>query len=212
MTSNIEAIIFDFDGVFVNSLSCIHQAYNHFFEQTGRPRIELLKDFKNFITIDFAETYRKLCIITEEEKEEAKNFVQEYLNANYLEAPVFNNMISFVKTLPHKMGIASSGTEELIEKKLQKMGLLSKMESVVGRTRVKNLKPDPEPVIMCAEELQVPLDKALFIGDTYVDMRAGKTAGVKTIGVDWGFDTIQELLAEKPDGIISKPIELLNYL
>ena len=213
MTSKIEAIIFDFDGVFVNSLSCIHQAYNYLFDKTGRPIIESLEEFKNFMTVDFDEAYRKLGIKTEEEKIETQKYVQKYLDANYLNTPVFQNMVDFTKTLPYVMGIASSGKEYLISMKLRKMDLLHKMSSIIGRTRVLNLKPHPEPIIKCAKDLQVSLNKVIFIGDTYVDIRAGKAAGVaKTIAVDWGFEDIHKLLPENPEGIISQPIELLNYL
>ncbi|MCG2719131.1 MAG: HAD family hydrolase [Nanoarchaeota archaeon] len=211
--SNIKAIIFDFDGVFVDSLSCIHQAYNYLFDKTRRPRIESLEEFKEFMTIDFDETYRKLGIITEEEKTEAKRYVQEYLDKNYLETPVFQEMVDFTKTLPHKMGIASSGKEYLIEIKLRRMDLLYKMFSIIGSTKVSKLKPHPESIIKCSKNLGVSLDNILFVGDTYVDMRAGKAANIAmTIGVDWGFEPAEKLWSENPDGVISKPIELLNYL
>ncbi len=213
MTSNIEAIIFDFDGVFIDSFKTIHKAYNHFFKKTGRKTIECFEEFKQVMSVDFKATYKTLCLETEQQQKEASFLVQEYLDQNYLQCPVYSNMIEFVKTLPQKMGIASSGTEELIKKKLDQVALLENMASVIGRDNVSNLKPDPEPVLKCAMELGISTDKAMFVGDTYVDMRAGKAAKVaKVIGVDWGFEGLDKLLPENPDGIISQPIELLNYL
>lgn len=50
------------------------------------------------------------------------------------------------------------------------------------------------------------------MGDTSVDMRTGKSAGLFTVGVLWGFRDRKELEENHADVIIEKPAELLEFL
>jgi len=55
---------------------------------------------------------------------------------------------------------------------------------------------------MCGQKLGIPADRCVYVGDTRVDIRAGKAAGMKTIGVLTGFDVYDTLQNETPDAII----------
>lgn len=76
----------------------------------------------------------------------------------------------------------------------------------------KPLKPDPEGVFEIMDELGVSADEVLYIGDTATDMCTGKSAGLYTIGVKWGFRDTNELLGAGADAIISEPSELLGFI
>ena len=54
--------------------------------------------------------------------------------------------------------------------------------------------------------------EAVYIGDSDVDIRTGKNAGIDYISVDWGFRTREFLLANGAERIFSKPCELGEYL
>jgi phosphoglycolate phosphatase-like HAD superfamily hydrolase len=64
---------------------------------------------------------------------------------------------------------------------------------VTGQT-CKRAKPHPMPVLWAAERLGVPAETCLMIGDTKVDIRAGRAAGAQTIGVLCGFGAEEELI------------------
>src|SRR5450756_1035468 len=53
---------------------------------------------------------------------------------------------------------------------------------VTGQT-AEHTKPYPDPVLFAAQALKVPPESCLMVGDTPVDIRAGKTAGAQTVGV-----------------------------
>ena len=54
-------------------------------------------------------------------------------------------------------------------------------------------KPDPAGAWEIASTLQLPPEQIAFIGDTSTDIRTGLAAGMKTVGVTWGFRPRQEL-------------------
>jgi phosphoglycolate phosphatase len=73
-------------------------------------------------------------------------------------------------------------------------------------------KPDPAVALDIAEKMQVHPANMLFVGDTSVDIKTGKAAGMTTVGVTWGFRGIVELQANNADLIINSPMELLPYV
>lgn len=73
-------------------------------------------------------------------------------------------------------------------------------------------KPSPEGVFAILKELQLEKDEVLYLGDTNTDMKTGKSAGVFTIGVLWGFRERAELEENHADAIIAEPAEIFRYL
>ena len=73
-------------------------------------------------------------------------------------------------------------------------------------------KPFADPIIWAAKRMGVSPDACLMVGDTSVDMRAGKAAGAQTVGVLCGFGESQELQDYGADRIISTTPELVGVL
>jgi phosphoglycolate phosphatase len=55
-------------------------------------------------------------------------------------------------------------------------------------------------------------NEVIYIGDSNVDMETGINAGVKTIGVTWGFRTYEELEAYSPYALIDHPMQIVEYI
>lgn len=73
-------------------------------------------------------------------------------------------------------------------------------------------KPDPLPVHHVLEQLRVPVDRAVLVGDTTVDIAAGRAAGVRTIGVTWGSTPATPLLAAGASQVVDTFEELSSAL
>ncbi len=73
-------------------------------------------------------------------------------------------------------------------------------------------KPDPAGIRCALKELGVRAKDCLYIGDSEVDVRTGRNAGLKTICVSWGFRTKEELKAAGAEYIIDRAEELLQYV
>ena len=73
-------------------------------------------------------------------------------------------------------------------------------------------KPAPEPVEHALELAGVPADRAVFVGDTVWDMRAGTKAGVRCVGVLCGGIPRSDLVAAGAEEIYADPADLLDSL
>lgn len=74
------------------------------------------------------------------------------------------------------------------------------------------LKPDPASSLEILSQLGVQQGRAVFVGDTPVDMKTGRNAGMQSVGVTWGFRDTDELLEAGADHVIHSPLELLLFL
>jgi len=95
---------------------------------------------------------------------------------------------------------------------LERFKLEACFKTVVTREDVRRLKPHPEPVCRAAEELGYPPVQCIVIGDTTVDIKAGKKAGAMTVGVLCGFGELAELERLEPDLIIESTAKLAEHL
>jgi len=73
-------------------------------------------------------------------------------------------------------------------------------------------KPDPSGILHILDRGGFEREDCLYVGDTQIDIRAGKNAGVETVAVLWGYRTREQLLAERPNHLISHPRELLDLV
>ena len=73
-------------------------------------------------------------------------------------------------------------------------------------------KPDPTGLYQVIELLGVAKEECIYIGDSDVDMVTGKSAGVTTIGVTWGFRTKEVLEAHEATYIVEKPEEIISII
>ena len=73
-------------------------------------------------------------------------------------------------------------------------------------------KPEPDGVWYLMEQMQVSKEECLYIGDSEVDAATGKNAGLKTIGVLWGFRDRKTLDTAGADHLIEGPEELLQFV
>jgi phosphoglycolate phosphatase-like HAD superfamily hydrolase len=73
-------------------------------------------------------------------------------------------------------------------------------------------KPFPDPVLWAAQQMGVPPENCLMIGDTVVDIKAGKAAGAQTVGVLCGFGLENELNLAGADLILPETSLITNIL
>ncbi|MFH0725866.1 MAG: HAD family hydrolase [Pseudomonadota bacterium] len=104
-----------------------------------------------------------------------------------------------------KIGIVTSTPRKHIHHKMSlfdKEDITHLITAVISADDAPRKKPAPDPLILCAGLLGTPVSECIYIGDTRIDIRAGKAAGMKTIAVSSGFDQAKTLAAEFPDALI----------
>jgi HAD superfamily hydrolase (TIGR01509 family) len=95
---------------------------------------------------------------------------------------------------------------------LGQFGLLPFFRCVAVDQTCRHTKPFPDPILWAAGQMGVSPQSCLMIGDTTVDIRAGKAAGAQTVGVLCGFGEEQELRQKGADMILTETPELVKVL
>ena len=72
------------------------------------------------------------------------------------------------------------------------------------------VKPAPDIVYEILNKSGVEAEKALYVGDSDVDMFTAKAAGVESVGVTWGFRSREELIEAGASHLVDSPIEILR--
>jgi phosphoglycolate phosphatase len=74
------------------------------------------------------------------------------------------------------------------------------------------MKPNPEGLLASADEFKVEPNECIYVGDSGSDMVAAKNAGMRAVGVTWGFRTEEELIKNGADNIVHHPLEIIDLV
>jgi phosphoglycolate phosphatase len=95
---------------------------------------------------------------------------------------------------------------------LEQFDLVKYFDAIVTGLSAPHTKPFPDPIFLAAQKMGVKPSECLMIGDTTVDIRAGKSAGAQTVGVLCGFGEEKELLGMGADLILGNTPQLVDAL
>ncbi len=110
------------------------------------------------------------------------------------------------------MAVVSTRDERGTLAFLEQFGLVKYFDVIVTGLSTKHTKPYADPVLFAAKRMNVPPENCLMIGDTTVDIRAGRSAGAQTVGVLCGFGEEPELRKLGADEILENTARLLDIL
>ena len=112
----------------------------------------------------------------------------------------------------YPMSVVSARDEKGTMRFLEQFDLVKYFEVIVTGLSAEHTKPYPDPILYAAKKLNVKPEACLMIGDTTVDMRAGKSAGTQAAGVLCGFGEKEELLRFGADVILETTSDLASEL
>ena len=117
-------------------------------------------------------------------------------------------MLSELKSQGIRLGVLSNKPHRQTVKVVREIFGEGVFDCVQGQQEQIARKPDPEGVYRLMEALNTTKEECLYVGDSEVDIRTGKNAGVRTVGVAWGFRDRETLSAAGAETIIDRPGEL----
>lgn len=215
-----EALIFDFDGVILDSEPLHYEACCRVFNPLG-------------ITLSYEEYVQKYIGTCDKDtfpellKSNGHLFTAQEINAlikqkvdSYIHIITHRNPLPMIKDLDNylfsvkksirKMAICSGSTRHEIQFALEKLyqgKLQSAFDCIVTSEDVTSGKPSPEGYLLTAKELGVPAGKCLVIEDSPHGIHAAKSAGMHVIGLCTSY-TPDDL--SQADRIVSGYHELLQ--
>jgi N-acetyl-D-muramate 6-phosphate phosphatase len=130
---------------------------------------------------------------------------------NFLLVPGVDEMLKQLRGR-YPMAIVSARDEHGTLAFLGQFDLLKYFDVIVTGLSAEHTKPYPDPVLLAAQKMNIPAENCLMIGDTTVDIRAGKSAGAQTAGVLCGFGEEPELRKMGADVILEDTAKLMDVL
>jgi HAD superfamily hydrolase (TIGR01549 family) len=112
----------------------------------------------------------------------------------------------------YPLAVVTARSERSITAFLEQFSLRPYFKAVASAQTVAHTKPYPDPVLWAAQQLGVPAVNCLMIGDTTVDILAGKRAGAQIVGVLCGFGERAELEQKGADLILERTAQLGDLL
>ncbi len=211
----VKAILLDLDGTIVDSKEAYLEALRAASAETENDKIdpkavtEIPKRLEQNLPID--DLINGI---------DAEKFLQAYLNAYYeataKKAKPLSSVSSALEKLSKKTKLAVVTMryvpKEKVREELRIIGLTEFFQHVITALDTYSPKPSPEPLIECAKQLDVDICECAVVGDSIVDIKAGKAAGAKTVAVLSGIFSFEELKREEPDLILESIMELSEFI
>jgi pyrophosphatase PpaX len=210
----VKGILFDLDGTIVDSREAYLEAARTAFEALGqappenRNALEIPRRLEQNLPID--------GIV----KSDVRKFLNFYLECYYkvtkIKTKPVPNVQSTLKILSRKAKLALI-TMRFVPKTavledLTKFGLAEYFTYIVTALDTHKPKPSPEALIKTVKALDVNMCDCVIVGDSIIDMRAGKAAGAMTVAVLSGLFSREALSREQPDLILNDVTELPLFL
>jgi sugar-phosphatase len=175
---NCKAILFDLDGVLLDSTSCIERHWQEWAEKHG---LELKKVLQNAHGVRTIETIRLVAPHLDAEREAADFTANEILDTEGVVAiPGAKELMEHLP--PGKWAIVTSGGFDLVQARLKKADL-PMPKHIVSADDVTQGKPSPQPYLIGANKLGITINQCVVVEDAPIGIKAGKAAGMKVIGI-----------------------------
>jgi HAD superfamily hydrolase (TIGR01509 family) len=192
----IKAVIFDMDGVLIDSEG-IYLTYQLDFARTKNPAVTMeqlypmvgatKKDSWEVVerAVDNGQTWEEL------REEFRKRHTYEEIDYRELYRKEATEVLAYLKKEGYQLALASSTHLELVEHVLEVNGIRSYFETVVSGNQFKKSKPDPEIYFHTARCLGVEPEECLAVEDSTIGITAAHRAGMKIAAIideRYGFD------------------------
>lgn len=192
-----KGLVFDFDYTLGDSTEGIVISVNYALERLGYAAAER-EAVRKTIGLHLEETYR---VLTQDEREEqAAEFSRLFVEKADQVMTEFTQLFQGVpeqlekwKQQDYKIGIVTTKYHYRIDEILKKYQARHLVDLIIGGDDVKRPKPDPEGVFQVLGAWRMDKTEILYVGDSLVDAKTAKNAGVDFAGVTTGATSKEEL-------------------
>lgn len=215
----IKLAIFDLDGTLLDTLGDIAGACNHALTACGCP-VHEVGEYKRFVGSGIMNLFRRA--LPEEQRTEEmvirmrNAFIQyydEHKDDTTQPYPGIEDLLEKLSAKGIALAVASNKYQEATQELVARYFGDYSFASVLGQREGHPIKPDAGIILEAMASCEgVRPDEVIYCGDSDVDMLTGINAGVKTVGVTWGFRSREELAAYSPCLLADNPEEIHNFI
>lgn len=195
----IKLVILDMDGTVFNTIGGIANSANYVFASYGYSSLDL--DFYTRAVGGGAgklieKAMNELSVTNIKHETVVKEFIEHYcLNFKH-DLYMYEGMQNLITKINDANKIAAINTNKphsIAQEITKEFFLKNEIKKVIGQQQDKPKKPDPHAAIELMQQFNAKPHETIYIGDSRVDVETAKNAGVKSIGVTWGFGTNEEI-------------------
>lgn len=203
----IKGILFDVDGVLIDSEELLRDAYVEVFAH--RNIVLNRKAFEKATGTGDEETIAICASMSGAKIDDVETFKKELYEVEYPKAikgvlkpfPGVYRFINMAKKAGLKLAVATSGEMIKLKSSMKEIGFeLDVFDSVSTRDMVKRAKPAPDLYLKAAEGLNLTGDECLVFEDAYSGIQSGRAAGCRCLGLTSSFS--KEVLYENGAEIV----------
>lgn len=215
-TFSPRAIFFDLDGTLVDSVPDLAEAARRMLAELGeatRSDAEIATFVGKGIPVmvERALTVGRSPVSPERLQQAIHVFLKHYDDTNGLLTVAYPGVceaLPLLRTRGLKLGCVTNKAEAFIAPLLDKLGLLSYMDCLIGGDTLPQKKPDPEPLWHACEQVGVMREHALMVGDSGNDALCARRAGIPVLLMTYGYNEGVPVDTEDCDGLLSSFLEL----
>lgn len=208
-----KAVIFDLDGTLLNTLEDLANACNYALEKCGFSTHEIEK-YRKFVGDGKYKLIERTIpekVKTPEVLNKVLAIYDEYYGQHMMDVtkpyPGIIELLDVLNEKGLKLAVVSNKPNEFA-REVVKIFFEDRLQLVFGQRANFPTKPNPVTVFEVFENFKVTPEECIYVGDSNVDIVTAKNAGVKSVGVAWGFRGKEELEAEGADFIVYTAEEL----
>ena len=213
----IKGIIFDLDGTLLDTLEDIADSANEALALSGFVPHPL--DEYRFFVGNGVENLVRMMLPTDAGDNVLARVVDDFQLAyhrNYSNKcqpyPGIMDLLSELSQRGILMGVCSNKPDAFTQIMVDLYFKDVDFVAVTGERKELPRKPNAAMVNFILEHMKLSVDECLFTGDSDVDVKTAMNAGMKSVGVEWGFRPIQELINAKVNFTVTHPQEILDLI
>jgi phosphoglycolate phosphatase len=211
---SVQYLLFDLDGTLIDSLSDLTASLNLMLRDLDRSPLSP-EQVGAFIGNGIPTTVRRALVATHPDHEPPDADLhalaiatvhKHYATQMFKTTQLFPNVVDTLDFFRHKrLGIVTSKEVRFTHLMLEHFGIAERFAAIVGGDTTPARKPDPQPVLEALRLLGVAAaTDAVMIGDSEIDILAGRNAGTRTCAVTFGYRSVEQLRATEPDVIVDR--------
>lgn len=214
---NIKAVLFDMDGLMVDTESLATEAFIHSAKKQGydmtKEETLLVLGFTTKSIYDFWENYFKNSDVSGKQLvDDHYKYIENILfTTGPRKMPYIEELLKYLKDSNYKVAVASSSNMNHIINNMEKTGLKKYIDEFASGAEVKNGKPAPDVFLLAAKRLGVKPEECLVLEDSKAGVMAGSSAGAKVIMIPDMFKP-DEVCKEKAYRIVNNLGEVISIL
>jgi len=219
MTISLDAILFDLDGVLVDSRTPIARSINHALERLGlapHPEVVLYPRIGDALHGVFANLLGEQGADPARAPEGMRYYRELYRELCLTHTRLVPGIEPLLAALAerHPLAVATSKPVEFALPILERLGVASQFRAVLGPAlALSQAEPKRETARRALAALGLaPGARAALVGDRHHDVSAARALGIGAIGVTWGIGSETELREAGAEWLVGTPDELARLL